>query len=85
MRGWKYTHNKEICGFDRQTAQTELLRGMKTSHHSFSTGFTTDHPHGAESVCVCRGAQFYGMSDMSQHSKAQVVDTVGWVTTFFSI
>lgn len=73
------------------TAQTELLRAMKTSHHSFSTGFTMSRPHGTKSVrvCVCVlggwGAQFYGMTDMSQHSEAQVFDTEGRVSRMIHV
>lgn len=89
-----HTQRKKISGINRRTgpeptAQTELLRAMKTSHHRFSTGFNTGRPHGAKSVCECvKGGAHSFMAWRICHStqkhkcRIQEGGSHAWFTTF---
>lgn len=88
---WKYTHNerKSVASTDEQGRSPQHKQNYLEpwKHHIIgSVLVSTQVVLMVQKVCVCEcvkgvgGTQFYGMTDMSQHSEAQVLDTGGRVS-----
>lgn len=91
---WKYTHNerKSVASTDEQGRSPQHKQNYLEpwKHHIIGSVLVSTQVVLMVQKCVwvCKGeggAQFYGMTDMSQHSEAQVLDTGGRVSRMIHV